>query len=62
MLRLRALTAWALGLFIAFNSLDVLHLMSMSTLEAAPYTDAAPVEMSDNSVNERRSATIAAFT
>lgn len=62
MLRVPALMAWALGLFIAFNSLDVLHLMSMTTLEAAPYVDAAPAEMSDSTVNERRAATIAAFT
>lgn len=61
MLRVPALVAWSVGLFIAFNSLDMMYLMSPSTLEAAPYAATAPAEMYDNTLSEQRAATIVAF-
>ncbi|HET7160053.1 MAG TPA: DUF418 domain-containing protein, partial [Burkholderiales bacterium] len=61
MLRVPALLGWSLGLFIAFNSLEVVYLLSVTTLEAAPYVDTAPAEASDDIWSEKRAATIAAF-
>lgn len=61
MLRVPALLAWSAGLFLVFNSFEIMQFLSPTTLEAAPYVENAPVETSDNTWSEERAATIAAF-
>ncbi len=61
MLRVPALIAWAVGLFLAFNSFELIQLMSVNTLEAAPYAQTAPAGMFDTTLSEQRAATLSAF-